>query len=1134
MPSSIPELSQLISRCILHQHFRSLRCGHKKAYKPLQLLGLMVMLLLSWKPLLAQLVPVNGPINLPATNVASSSAPQNILLKTTSAETITSFTVPVSQGNKQEYTVGMVTGCAVDGTTSNAAGTICTVPITFSPAYPGRRPVPLQAVTSAGNINVGLNGIGVGPLAALTPGIITTIAGTGTSSYTGDGGPAIAASMYQPEGIALDNAGNVYFSDSINNVVRKIDAASGVITTVAGNAAANPSIGVGGFSGDGGPATSAQLYRPNGVSFDSAGNLYIADGANIRVRRVDAATGIITTVAGNGTNTHTGDGGLAVNAGFRTITDVKFDSKNNMYIAEGTDIRRVDAVSGIATTIAGSGPGGDGVPAINSYVYPFALVFDSQDNLYFTEPTQNRVRVITSADGYVNTVAGTGTPGYVHSGDGGPATSASLDEPNFVTVDSADDIYITESAGNYIRMVTAGSQIISTIAGLGLDSTGVPGDGGPATAATVSEPTGITLDGSGNLYISSYVAERIRKINVSQSALIWPTTTNVGDSDSSDDPETAILTDIGNFQMSVPFATSPSDPVITNGWLLDSASTCSPNGFKPLTLNSGQACTLPVDFTPTAPGTNNGTLVLTDNSLNIPTSTQTITLTGTGAGVAAVAQAVLSPSSLTFTTNATTAGANQLVTLSNPGSAPLNISSIAITGANASAFVIKVTSCGSTLAANASCVINIGFPASTVGTYNATLTVTDNASPTVQTASLTGTVTGSVQVTVTPSALNFTTTPGLTPAPQVVTITNSGAAVLSLGLIAVSGNNSVAFSPVGTCNSSLAVGASCTVTITFIGTTAGSYAATLTVNDNASPGMQTVILTGTVTTGALGVPIATLTPTSLTYTATTGTTSAVQTTTLTNSGTAALSIASFGISGANSSSFLQGASTCGSSLAAGASCTIAVTFAPSSAGTFTATLSVTDAVGTQTSALSGTGVVFSTPADFTIAATPAVQSSYRGATLSYAVQLTSADPNNPFTSTVALTAVGLPEGTSVSFSPGSVVPGTTQAATSTMTVTIPAVSGRSSPPTSPFPLNSVPAAVSLASLGFIWFSRRRWKQRPLLMVLLAFAALASATALTGCSGTKTGFAVPTSTSIITVTGTSGSTTHSTTVTLTIQ
>ncbi|MFT4111200.1 choice-of-anchor D domain-containing protein [Silvibacterium sp.] len=971
-----------------------------------------------------------SPITFPNTNVASSSTPVNLFLATTAAETITSFKVPASQGNKQEYTVGTVSGCTVDGATSNPAGTICTIPITFSPAYPGRRPVPLQAVTSTGNTNIGLNGLGVGPLAALTPGIISTIAGTGGFGYTGDGGAATSATINGPEGVVLDNANNLYFSDDGNHAVRRIDAATGVITTVAGN-------GQEGFSGDGGAATSAELNYPVGLGMDSAGNLYIADHQNFRIRRVDAQTGIITTVAGNGTKTDSGDGGPATSAGFHDPSDVKFDSHDNLYIADGTSIRRVDASDGIITTIAGNGTGGDGSPAIDAAVSVNSLAFDSSDNLYLADPNDNEIRVINASTGYISTVAGTGNPNDTDSGDGGPATSASLNEPLFVVVDSAGDFYISEANGSYIRMVSSATGIISSIAGTGLDDSNAPGDNGPATKADLGEPTGIALDGSGNLYSANDVQSRIRKINVSQSALVWPTPTAVGTEDSSDDPETAILNDIGNNQLSVPFSSSPADPVTTPGWALDASSTCSANGLSSFTLLSGQNCTLPVDFTPTASGTNNGTMVLTDNSLNNAASTQTISLTGTGTGSGGgTPQATLTPSSLSFTVSQGAQAASQTANLTNTGSATLDISSITITGSNTGAFQIAANSCGTTLAAGATCSVSIGFIATSSGSYSAALTVNDNASPlAVQTATLTGTVTGA--------------------------------------------------------------------------------------------------------TAPPGSPIATLTPTSLTYTATAGTSSAAQTATLTNSGTAVLNIASISLAGANASEFAIGANTCGATLAAGASCTIAVTFAPDTTASFTATLSVADdAAGSpQTAALTGTGTAAPATADFTVAATPSTQSVTAGNAATFTVNV--ASTGGSFTSAVALAATGLPPGATVSFSPTSVTPGAS-GATSTMTMQTAAQSAQAASDTPWSRMRLAPIFAALLILIPGWRTRRRWNMRMrrawltgtgCLLLLLGTMAVMS-----GCGA---GFALPqaassSTTYTVTVTGTSGSVQHSTTVQLTVK
>src|SRR6185437_29977 len=283
--------------------------------------------------------------------VGSSSATRVIQLETTATETITSITAPQSQGGKQEYSIGTITGCTIGA--SNPVDTVCNIPITFKPAYPGRRWVPLQVATSTGNINFGLTGIGQGPLVSLTPGVITTVAGNGTGGYAGDGGAATSAAIFREYRQIFDSAGNMYIADSSNHRVRKVSAGTGIITTVAGT-------GTAGYSGDGGLSVNAGLYNPQGVAVDSAGNLYIADFSNSRIRKVAAATGIITTVAGTGTYAYSGDGGLATNAGMLSPDDVAIDSAGNLYIADYNNfrVRKVSAGTGIITTVAGNGTQG--------------------------------------------------------------------------------------------------------------------------------------------------------------------------------------------------------------------------------------------------------------------------------------------------------------------------------------------------------------------------------------------------------------------------------------------------------------------------------------------------------------------------------------------------------------------------------------------------------------------------------------------------------------------------------------------------------------------------------------------------------------------------------------------------------
>ena len=400
--------------------------------------------------------------SFPATAIGASSAVQTLYLETTAAETITSITAPQSQGGKQEYSVGTITGCTIGA--SNPAGTICVIPITFTPAYPGQRWVPLQVVTSTGNINFGLTGIGQGPLAALTPGIITTVAGNGTGGYTGDSGAATSAEINTVFRQATDSAGNIYIAEYSNNRIRKVTAATGIITTVAGN-------GTAGFLGDGGQATSAELKGPQGVSVDSAGNLYIADYGNFRIRKVNVATGIITTVAGNGSGVYSGDGGAATSAGLVAPGEVYVDSVGNLYITDynGCRIRKVSAGTGIMTTVAGTGTvgySGDGGAATSAALHsPGGVALDSAGNLYITDQKNNRIRKVSASTGIITTVAGNGTQGF--SGDGGPATSAELYYPGTLAIDSADNLYFSDQFNNRIRKVDAKTQVITTLAGTG-------------------------------------------------------------------------------------------------------------------------------------------------------------------------------------------------------------------------------------------------------------------------------------------------------------------------------------------------------------------------------------------------------------------------------------------------------------------------------------------------------------------------------------------------------------------------------------------------------------------------------------------------------------------------------------------
>jgi sugar lactone lactonase YvrE len=494
-----------------------------------------------------QLRLISNGLGFPATSIATTTPVlHDIFLGVNSNTKLNDLVASVGENAQQEFTASTGSGCAFDGVTVNVAGAVCKVPVTFNPGYPGQRTATLQM--TAGSIpgiqiSFGLYGIGIGPESVILPGVIGTIMDA-SDATNGIG-------LNVPGQAATDAAGNLYLADPGSNVVWMLNMVTGNPTIIAGGGNLAPA------QADGGPAVDALLNAPTAVALDAAGNLYIAETNTSRIRKVNLATGVITTFAGTGNAGTSGDNGAATAAELSAPTGIASDATGDVFIADSGNnrIRRIDGTTGLITAFAGTGTNGSsgnqGYATLAELADPQGIALDDAGRLYIADTGNNMVRMVDPITGVITSVAGNGTPGF--SGDTGVAISAKLSTPSAVAVDSAGDLYIADTVNNRVRKVYASTGIIETIAGSAI--LGNSGDGGPATDASLDQPAGVALDSLGQIIIPDRGNDTVRMVSTEPADLNFGAEP-VGSATS---PMTEFLSNIGNQSLMITNFTAPTD-----------------------------------------------------------------------------------------------------------------------------------------------------------------------------------------------------------------------------------------------------------------------------------------------------------------------------------------------------------------------------------------------------------------------------------------------------------------------------------------------------------------------------------------------------------------------------------------------
>lgn len=707
-------------------------------------------------------------------------------------------------------------------------------------------------VDTTGNIIISDSGNSFIRVVGAASGIIQAYAGNGTLSYSGDGQLALSASLNTPNGVAVDGSGDIFIADTLNNVVREVTASTGTITTIAG-------VGTAGSTGSGGLATNALLNAPSGVFVDGFGDVFIADTGNNVIREVVATNGslagaIIKTVAGNGSAGNSGDNGFAIQAELSSPTGVYVDNQGDVYIADMSNnrVREVLASTGFIVPVAGTGTAGfsgDGAGAKAATLSaPTSVFVDLFGNIFIADTGNNVVREALASNGNITTYAGNHALGAGSAGDGGPATSAQLNGPQGVVVDSSGNLFIADTKNNDVREVPFATGIIQLVAGNHV--AGFSGDGGPALSASLHSPVGLALDGLGGIEIADAGNDRIRDAS---GLVVVPTVSITPPSLSFNNQAIGR----GSAGQPIVLKNSGTVPLLVANISITGANLASFSQTNncPSNLQAGASCTITVIFTPAGSGPLTANLNITDSA---PGSPQLVALTGTG--VSAVS---LSPTGLSFPIQINgTASASQSITLTNNQSVALNFIStmsmpaVSISGVNAGSFS-QVNTCGVTLNPGGTCTITVTFDPTLTGSNSANLIFVDDAPGGQQSATLFGLGTGAT-ATFSPSSLTFTTQQVTTTSTaQVVTLTNNGKETLNISAIEFTGNGNAYFNTVQTstsCSAQVLPGGNCTISVTFSPLVGGATTAALTVIDSAGDSPQSVNLTGTGIDFEIGVP----------------------------------------------------------------------------------------------------------------------------------------------------------------------------------------------------------------------------------------------------------------------------------------